>query len=115
MNSRDQYGADLAAGLHDYEALLDRTIAAGAGLAVLMTTGRLEHNISAVVGQSALAKVLSSTQTLASAREDLVGAHKGLAADARRLSITWSPDMSGPMDKPEEDRPRPTGELRSVA
>jgi|GEM_PF-3689921 len=115
MNERDQYGADLASGLYRYEELIDQTIAAGADLAVLMTTGRIKHNISAVVGQSALAKVLTSTHTLATVRQEVIGAHKGLAADAHRMSIRWSLDMSGPMDKPEEDRPRPTGELRSVA
>ena len=113
MTDRNQYGTDLAKDLHAYEDLLDRTIAAGGQLAARMSLGRIEHGISAVVGQEAMIRVLASTQQLGSARGEIVAAHKGLAHDARRLGIEWT--AFGPSMKPEEDHPRPTGQIRRVA
>jgi len=113
MTDKNQYGTDIAADLHAYEDQIDRAIAAGAQLAARMTLGRIEHGISAVVGQDAMARVLASAQHLGAAREDLVAAHKGLAQDARRMQIQWT--SFGPSLKPEEDQPRPTGQIRRVA
>jgi hypothetical protein len=114
MTTMNDFGAAIAKDLHAYEEALDRAMALGAQLTQTLTLGRIETGLSAVAGQDALALVVGSVSKLGATRHKVVRAHGLLAEDAKRLRIEWA-RAGGFPDKPEENRPRPTGLLRQAA
>ncbi|WP_029416628.1 hypothetical protein [Brevundimonas bacteroides] len=114
---RTEYGREAARRLHDAEAKLDLALAAINGLSAHLTSGRIDQEITAVIGQDALAAITEAQGPVVKARARLLKAHRAMKADARRLGIQWR--LGGPFeDKPDEDQPvpRPTGRhLEAVA
>jgi hypothetical protein len=107
---RTEYGQGAAQRLYDAEQKLDLALAALNDLSSFLTTGRIDHQITAVVGQEALTAITQAQGPVVKARARLLKAHHAMKADARRLRIEWR--MSGPFEpKPDEDQPvpRPTG------
>ncbi|MCS6625156.1 hypothetical protein N0B44_19770 [Roseibacterium beibuensis] len=117
MSDRNDLGRQMADKLHAAERALDAALAEIGDLSALMTRGRVDHGIAAVVGQEALEHVAKCGGSLTKARRALVEGHKQMARDARLMRITWT-TLGGPLEtKPSEDGPRiaPTGRLREVA
>ena len=116
MSDRNELGRRMADKLYTAERAVDVALAEIGDLAALMTRGRMDHGIAAVVGQEALEHVSECGGTLTRARRSLVEGHKQLAKDARSMRIAWTV-LGGPEDKPSDDGPRtqPIGRLREVA
>ena len=115
MSDRNALGRQMAEKLYAAERAVDVALAEIGDLSALMTRGRMDHGIAAVVGQEALEHVSKCGGTLTKARRALVEGHKQMARDAKAMRIAWAA-LGGPESKPEEDGPRvPTGHLREVA
>lgn len=115
---RNQFGRDLAERLQTAEQSVDHAVAALCDLGAFMVRGRIEHGISAVVGQEALADVTAAIPLITSVREQLVQAHRQLARDARAMRIDWTSEFGGPVSKPpggEIELPRLPQQLHRVA
>lgn len=110
---RADFGRALAEKLFEAEKALDRAIAASSDLSAFMTRGRIDHQITAMLGQAALNGVAETGRALVKARGRLLTAHENLESDARAIGIRWR--SAGPLeDKPKaatEDAPQ----LRQVA
>lgn len=118
MPDRNELGRRMAEKLYAAERALDAALAEVGDLSALMTRGRMDHGIAAVVGQEALEHVAKCGGTLTKARRALVEGHKQMARDAKAMRIIWTTSFIGPGEtKPHEDGPRvePTGRLRQVA
>ena len=118
MSDRNELGRRMAEKLHAAERALDAAVAEIGDLTGVMTRGRMEHGIAAVVGQDALEHVAECVGALTRARRALVQGHKQMARDARSMGITWGA-VAGIDDKPEpiDNGPRVPigGHLREVA
>lgn len=117
MSDRNELGRQMAEKLRSAEHALDLALAEIGDLSALMTRGRMNHGIAAVVGQEALEHVARCGGALTKARRALIKGHKQLARDARLMRITWV-GFGGPGEaKPADDGPRlaPTGRLRQAA
>jgi len=116
MSDRNELGRQMAEKLQAAERALDVALAEIGDLSALMTRGRMDHGIAAVVGQEALEHVAECGASLTRGRRSLVEGHKQLARDARLMRIAWT-TLGGPSEtKPAEDGPRqPVGRLRQVA
>lgn len=100
--SREIIGRDLSRRLHCAEAAVDQALAEIAALAAALPEARLKASLSATTAQPAFDGLAASLSALTEARGHLGGAHRTLAALARRLGLRTV--ATGPMDKPE-DRP----------
>lgn len=115
MSDRNQLGRQMAEKLHAAERALDAAVAEIGDLTGVMTRGRVEHGIAAVVGQDALEHVAECVGALTRARRALVEGHKQMAKDARSMRITWGA-VAGIDDKPDDGPRIPiVGHLREVA
>ncbi len=116
MSDRNELGRQMAEKLYAAERALDTALAEVGDLSALMTRGRMDHGIAAVVGQEALEHVATCGGTLTKARRALIEGHKQMARDAKAMRIVWSV-LGGPELKPTDDGPRvePVGRLRQVA
>lgn len=117
MSDRNDLGRQLAEKLKAAEHALDLALAEIGDLSALMTRGRMNHGIAAVVGQEALEYVARCGGALTKGRRALVKGHRRLAHDARLMRIEWVA-IGGPGEsKPAEDGPRlaPAGRLHRVA
>lgn len=94
------------------EAAIDRAVAETARLTSLLSEGRIEAGLSAVVGQDAIDRTSASIGALSTARRELVGAHAALAEVKDRVGLRTV--AIGGMEKPEENAPRPEGLRRVV-
>lgn len=103
MSDQNTFGADVAQAIHDLENHLDLALAAGGRLTTLATQGRVDLGLTALVGGSALERVLASLTLVGQARNETVKAHGAFARDARRVGIDWQTEMSGPVHKPNDD------------
>lgn len=115
--TRTEYGQEAARRLYDAETKLDLALAALNGLSAHLAGGRVDQEITAVVGQDALTAITQAQGPVVKARARLLKAHQAMKSDARRLGIQWR--LNGPFeDKPDEDQPvpRPSGRrLEAVA
>lgn len=117
MSNRNELGRQMAEKLQAAERALDVALAEIGDLSALMTRGRMDHGIAAVVGQQSLEHVAKCGGALTKARRALVKGHRQMARDARLMRIAWN-GFGGPSEtKPGEDGPRlaPTGRLRQAA
>jgi len=101
--NQDQFGRELAERLQTAERAVDLALAAVCDLGAVMVRGRIEHGISAVVGQGALVDVMAVLPLIARSRDRLVRAHHRLAHDARTMRINWKGRRGGPETKPPPD------------
>lgn len=99
---RDILGRDLTSRVHSAEVALDKALVEIAGLAAALPDARLKASLAATAGQPAFDGVAASLLAATQARAHLGGAHRTLAALARKLGLEVI--AAGPMDKPE-DRP----------
>ena len=72
MSDRNELGRQMAEKLYAAERALDAALAEIGDLAALMTRGRMDHGIAAVVGQEALEYVAKCGGTLTKARRALI-------------------------------------------
>ncbi|MDI1282409.1 MAG: hypothetical protein ACI9YM_000340 [Brevundimonas sp.] len=100
---QDQFGRELADSLYAAERAVDLAVAALCDLGAIMVRGRLQHGISAVVGQVALADVMAALPLITRGRDRLVRAHRNLTRDARAMRIDWTDCRGGPETKPPPD------------
>mgnify|MGYP003635302857 FL=1 len=98
--NQDQFGRDLAERLQTAERAVDMAVAAVCDLGAVMVRGRIEHGISAIVGQGALVQAMAALPLMTEARDRLVRAHARLARDARAMRIDWAGHRGGPETKP---------------
>lgn len=111
---RTAFGRELAEKLFEAEKALDRAIAASSDLSACMTRGRIDHEITAMLGQAALNGVAETGRSLVKARGRLLTAHENLERDARAIGIRWR--LAGPLeDKPKASGPTEEPHLRQVA
>jgi hypothetical protein len=104
--NRTDFGQDLARRLHSTEHALDKALSEAALLVSSMTAGRVDQNISAVVGQDALANILQAMHTVGAARGAVVAAHHQMKVPNRsRMTIARSA-------RPRRVISRPFPELR---
>lgn len=117
MSDRNELGRRMAEKLQAAERALDVALAEIGDLSALMTRGRMDHGIAAVVGQEALEHVAKCGGALTKARRALVEGHKQMARDARLMRIAWTGFVGPGESKPGDDGPRavPAGQLRQVA
>lgn len=106
--NRHEFGRELAQKLFEAEKAIDRAIAASNELSAFMTRGRIDHEITAMLGQHALHGVAETGRGLVKARGRLLDAHAHLEKDARRISIHWR--LAGPI----EDKPKGEGVSKPV-
>jgi len=100
---QDDFGRDLADRLYAAERAVDLAVAALCDLGAIMVRGRIEHGISAIVGQVALVDVMAALPLITRGRDRLVRAHRRLARDARTIGIDWAGCRGGPETKPGSD------------
>ncbi|HYF22803.1 MAG TPA: hypothetical protein VD929_05325 [Caulobacteraceae bacterium] len=86
------------------EAALDDAVVQATGLLQAMIEGRRALKLSAVAGEAAQSRVAESIAALAEARRAVMAAHGALANLQRKMDVDDN-DL-GPLDKPEEDKPR---------
>lgn len=112
--TRNRFGRELAVKLFEAEKAMDRAIAASSELSAFMTRGRIDHDITAMLGQEALNGVADTGRGLVKARGRLLQAHESLERDARAIGIQWR--MAGPLeDKPKASVEENAAHLRQVA
>lgn len=91
------------------ELAIDRALSETARLTSLLSEGRVEAGLSAVVGQSVMDRTCASIVMLANGRRELVEAHGHLAEVKDQIGLRAV--AIGGMEKPEENGPAPKGEL----
>ncbi len=114
MSELNELGRQMAEKLYAAERAVDVAVAEIGDLSALMTRGRMDHNLAAVVGQEALELVAKCGGRLTRARRALVEGHKQMARDARSMRIAWTV-ASGPGTKPGDGDTVPlSGHLRAI-
>ena len=91
------------------ELAIDRALSETARLTSMLSDGRVEAGLSAVVGQSVMDRTCASIVMLANGRRELVEAHGHLTEVKNQIGLRTV--AIGGLDKPEENAPAPTGEL----
>lgn len=91
------------------ELAIDRALSETARLTTMLSEGRVEAGLSAVIGQSVMDRTCASIVMLSNGRRELVEAHGHLADVKNQIGLRTV--AIGGMDKPEENAPPPTGEL----
>lgn len=116
MSDLNELGRQMAEKLYAAERALDVAVAEIGDLSALMTRGRMDHGVAAVVGQEALELVAKCGGRLTRARRALVEGHKQMARDARSMRITWDAN-GGPETKPagEPSVAGPVGRLHAIS
>ena len=102
--SRQIIGAALASKLYEAETAIDAALARTAELAAMLPAARADAYLSAVTGQKVFVGAAASISSLTEARSNLVDTHGALAALARKLGLDVL--ATGPIDKPEDERPK---------
>lgn len=117
MSDRNELGRQMATKLYAAERALDVALAEIGDLSALMTRGRIDHGIAAIVGQEALEHVSKCGGALTKARRALVEGHKQMARDAKAMRIAWASNFTGPGETKPDDGPRlePVGRFRQAA
>lgn len=91
------------------ELAIDRALSETARLTSMLSEGRVEAGLSAVIGQSVMDRTCASIVMLANGRRELVEAHGHLAQVKDQIGLRTV--AIGGMDKPEENAPPPKGQL----
>ncbi|MFN3537365.1 MAG: hypothetical protein ACK4Y4_07975 [Brevundimonas sp.] len=99
-------GRDLSRKIHAAEAAMDHALIEIAALTAALPEARMRAGVSGVTGQAAFDDLAASLSSLTQARARLGGAHRTLAALARRMGLETL--ATGPMDKPEDKPPMNT-------
>jgi len=94
------------------ERALDATMTETAELMADLLKGRQDLNLSAVVGNTAPAKLVEAMAALAEARTAIVSVHNELNEVKLRIGVRTK--MTGFEEKPPELALRPSADLRDV-
>lgn len=105
--TRDFVANAVAGRLYAAETAIDAALAEAAALVGLLPCARADAHLAAVTGQRAFDGAAASVLALTQARGHLVETHNVLSALARRMGVDIV--AFGPIDKPDEPPPPPTG------
>ena len=103
--TRETIGLRLAEQLYAAERAIDIALSEAATLTAMLPEARREAYLSVTVAQPAFSATAASVAALATARGELASAHRVLGALAKSLGLETL--ASGPVDKPDEERPGP--------
>lgn len=87
LNERLSAARKIAAELHQAEDALDETMIRIAHLAAALPAARRETNMSAIVGQEAVAKVAQALAAAGEVRQLLTDAHLALTATQKQVGL----------------------------
>lgn len=99
MSDRIEVARNVATRLLATEAAIDAAIASAAELVGYLPIARQEVQVSAAVGQPALAQAIATLTILAEARQRIVETHQSLAESGRQARIPER-NFGGFVDKP---------------
>lgn len=112
---RRELAQAIADALFAAEDAADRSLRDTSALINTLTSARLDHGLSAVLGADAMTHTAEAVASIAEARGKLVAAHQALAEAAPWVvGSGWK--LTGPLTGKPDDEQRPaTGRLRRVA
>lgn len=87
LNERLNAARKIASELHQAEDAIDETMIRIAQLAATLPTARREINMSAIVGQDAMAKVAHALAAAGEVRQLLTDAHLALTATQKQVGL----------------------------
>lgn len=87
LNERLNAAKKIASELHQAEDAIDETMIRIAQLAATLPTARREINMSAIVGQDAMAKVAHALAAAGEVRQLLTDAHLALTATQKQVGL----------------------------
>lgn len=87
LNERLNAAKKIASELHQAEDAIDETMIRIAQLAATLPTARREINMSAIVGQEAMAKVAHALAAAGEVRQLLTDAHLALTATQKQIGL----------------------------
>ena len=105
LNERLSAAKKIASELHQAEDAIDETMIRIAQLAATLPTARRDINMSAIVGQEAMAKVANALAAAGEVRQLLTDAHLALTATQKQVGLGTR--MFGAGVKP----PEPSGRI----
>lgn len=108
--ARSMVGRQVAVALDKAEAAIDAAVGEIANFAALLPDARRRAQLSAVSGQRVFEGASETLSLLAQARGRLVETHRRLEALGKAMNV--SVEMTGPVDKPDEDGPREGGGIQ---
>lgn len=107
LNQRVSAAKKIAAGLHRAEDAIDETMIRIAELAATLPAARRDTNMSAIVGQDAVAKVANALAAAGEVRQLLTDAHLALSVTQKEVGL--GARMFGAGVKPPAGRLAETG------
>ena len=113
LNERLSAAQKIAAELHGAEDAIDETMIRIAQLAAALPAARRDTNMSAIVGQEAMAKVANALAAAGEVRQLLTDAHIALTATQKQVGLGTR--MFGAGVKPPEASLVEAGEDRGMA
>lgn len=113
LNERLSAAKKIASELHQAEDAIDETMIRIAQLAATLPTARRDINMSAIVGQEAMAKVANALAAAGEVRQLLTDAHIALTATQKQVGLGTR--MFGAGVKPPEASLAEAGEDRGTA
>lgn len=113
LNERLSAAKKIASELHQAEDAIDETMIRIAQLAATLPTARRDINMSAIVGQEAMAKVANALAAAGEVRQLLTDAHIALTATQKQVGLGTR--MFGAGVKPPEASLVESGEDRGMA
>ncbi|WP_204992136.1 MULTISPECIES: hypothetical protein [unclassified Sphingopyxis] len=113
LNERLSAAKKIASELHQAEDAIDETMIRIAQLAATLPTARRDINMSAIVGQEAMAKVANALAAAGEVRQLLTDAHIALTATQKQVGLGTR--MFGAGVKPPEASLVEAGEDRGTA
>ena len=87
LNERMSAAKKIASDLHQAEDAIDDTMISIARLAATLPTARRDTNMSAIVGQEAMAKVAQALAAAGEVRQLLTDAHLALTATQKQVGL----------------------------
>ncbi len=87
LNERMSAAKKIASDLHQAEDAIDDTMISIARLAATLPTARRDTNMSAIVGQEAMAKVAQALAAAGEVRQLLTDAHLALSVTQKQVGL----------------------------
>lgn len=99
LKQRRQFAEQVAEALFEAEAAIDAALGKTAGLPGVMTAGRQDAGLSALIGQDAFERASQAIVALTDARRAIVETHKELTIAQRQIGL-GAVAVGDPMGKP---------------
>lgn len=87
LKQRRQFAEQVAEALFEAEAAIDAALGKTAGLPGVMTAGRQDAGLSALIGQDAFERASQAIAALTEARRAIVETHKELTVAQRQIGL----------------------------